>query len=43
MVFASDKHPFEIESDFKESGDQPLAIKNLVKNIKNGEKEQVRD
>ena len=41
MVFASDKHPFEIESDFKESGDQPLAIKNLVKNIKNGEKEQV--
>ncbi|SVE08456.1 uncharacterized protein METZ01_LOCUS461310, partial [marine metagenome] len=37
----SDKQPFKIISDFKESGDQPSAIDTLVKNIQKGEKEQV--
>ena len=38
---SSNDHPFKIVSEFKESGDQPNAIKNLVANIKKGEKEQV--
>ena len=38
---SSNAHPFKIVSEFKESGDQPNAIKNLVANIKKGEKEQV--
>ncbi len=38
---SSIENPFKIISDFKESGDQPSAINSLVKNIKNGENEQV--
>ena len=37
----SDEEPFKIISDYKENGDQPNAIKNLVQNLENGEKEQV--
>ena len=33
--------PFKITSEFKPSGDQPKAIKELVRNIKNGDNEQV--
>ena len=33
--------PFKIISEFKPSGDQPKAIKELVRNIKNGDNEQV--
>ena len=33
--------PFKIVSEYKPSGDQPKAIKELVKNIINGENEQV--
>jgi excinuclease ABC subunit B len=33
--------PFELISRFKPAGDQPKAIEQLVKNIKNGEKHQV--
>ena len=33
--------PFKIVSDFKESGDQPNAIKKLVDNINKDEHEQV--
>ena len=32
---------FELVSDFKPKGDQPLAIEKLVKGIKEGKKEQV--
>ena len=32
---------FELVSNYKPSGDQPKAIKELVENIKNGKKEQV--
>ena len=41
VLIPSKNQPFKIISDFKESGDQPSAIEALVKNIKNGEKEQV--
>ena len=41
VLVPSDNQPFKIISDFKESGDQPSAIKTLVKNIQKGEKEQV--
>jgi len=40
-IISSKSIPFKIFSKFKESGDQPSAIQNLVKNINNGEKEQV--
>jgi len=33
--------PFKIVSEYEPSGDQPKAIKQLVKNIKSGENEQV--
>ena len=33
--------PFKIVSDYKPSGDQPKAIKEIIKNITNGENEQV--
>ena len=29
----SDEEPFKIISDYKENGDQPNAIKNLVQNL----------
>ena len=32
---------FELESQFKPAGDQPLAIKELVAGVKNGERDQV--
>jgi len=32
--------PFRLESDFKPSGDQPQAIKELVEGIKRGDKHQ---
>ena len=41
VLVPSDSWPFKITSNFKESGDQPEAINTLVKNIKDGEKEQV--
>ena len=41
VLVPSDSCPFKITSNFKESGDQPEAINTLVKNIKDGEKEQV--
>ena len=41
VLVPSDNQPFKIISDFKESGDQPSAIQNLVKNIQEGDKEQV--
>ena len=41
VLVPSDSQPFKIISDFKESGDQPSAIQNLVKNIQEGDKEQV--
>ncbi len=41
VLVPSDKQPFSIISDFKESGDQPSAIDTLVKNIQKGENEQV--
>ena len=41
VLISSDNQPFKIISDFKESGDQPEAIKTLIKNIKEGEQEQV--
>lgn len=34
-------NPFHIESDFIPSGDQPQAISELIKNFKNGERDQV--
>ena len=39
--FHLQNQPFKIISDFKESGDQPSAIQNLVKNIQEGNNEQV--
>ena len=33
--------PFKIVSDYKPSGDQPKAIKEIIENINNGENEQV--
>ena len=41
VLVPSDNQPFKIISDFKESGDQPSAIQNLVKNIQEGDNEQV--
>ena len=41
VVVPSASQPFKIISDFKESGDQPSAIQNLVKNIQEGDNEQV--
>jgi len=41
VLVPSDRQLFKIISDFKESGDQPEAISSLVKNIKDGEQEQV--
>jgi len=41
VLIPSSKTPFKIISDFKESGDQPSAIKEIVKNINSGDKEQV--
>ncbi len=40
-LIPSESQPFKIISDFKESGDQPSAIHNLVKNIQEGDNEQV--
>ena len=37
----ANKNKFVITSDYKPNGDQPNAINSLVKNIKNGENEQV--
>jgi len=34
-------HNFELNSDFKPSGDQPLAIKKLIEQIKSNEKESI--
>ena len=36
-----DSPPFRIASDYKPSGDQPQAIKQLVEGLKNGEADQV--
>ena len=41
VLVPSENQPFQIISDFKESGDQPSAIQNLVKNIQEGDNEQV--
>ncbi|MDC0056880.1 excinuclease ABC subunit UvrB [Alphaproteobacteria bacterium] len=41
VLVPSASQPFKIISDFKESGDQPSAIQDLVKNIKDGDNEQV--
>ena len=41
VLVPSANQPFKIISDFKESGDQPSAIQNLVKNIQEGDNEQV--
>jgi excinuclease ABC subunit B len=41
VLVPSENQPFKIISDFKESGDQPSAIENLVKNIQEGDNEQV--
>ena len=41
VLVPSENQPFKIISDFKESGDQPSAIHNLVKNIQEGDNEQV--
>ncbi len=41
VLIPSYNQPFKIISDFKESGDQPGAINTLIKNIKDGEHEQV--
>jgi len=41
IITISENQKFKITSDFKESGDQPSAIKTLVENIKKGEREQV--
>ena len=41
VLVPSASQPFKIISDFKESGDQPSAIQNLVKNIQEGNNEQV--
>ena len=41
VLVPSENQPFKIISDFKESGDQPSAIQNLVKNIQEGNNEQV--
>ncbi len=35
-----EQHPFKIHSEFKPSGDQPEAIKQLVKGIKEGKRHQ---
>ena len=36
-----EKRKFELVSDYKPTGDQPLAINSLVKGIENGTKQQV--
>ncbi len=41
LKIESESCPFKIISDFKESGDQPNAIKTLVENINKNEHEQV--
>ena len=41
VLVPSANKPFKIISDFKESGDQPSAIQELVKNIHEGNNEQV--
>ena len=41
VLIPSDNQHFKIISDFRESGDQPGAINTLIKNIKDGEQEQV--
>ena len=41
VLLPSNNQPFKIISDFKESGDQPSAIQNLIKNIQEGDNEQV--
>ena len=33
VLVPSENQPFKIISDFKESGDQPEAIKKLIKNL----------
>ena len=40
-VTSSNMTPFKVVSEYKASGDQPKAIKKLVKNIQKGENEQV--
>jgi len=39
--FTKEKKPFEIDTEFSPSGDQPKAIKSLVKGIKDNDKSQV--
>ena len=41
VLVQSANQPFKIISDFKESGDQPSAIQDLIKNIHEGHNEQV--
>ena len=41
VLIPSDNQHFKIISEFRESGDQPEAINTLIKNIKDGEQEQV--
>jgi len=41
IITPSSSQKFEIVSDFKPSGDQPEAIKNLINNLNEGEQEQV--
>jgi len=39
--FSKEKNPFEINTEFSPSGDQPKAIKSLVKGIRDKDKSQV--
>ena len=41
IVKRDTSNKFKIESNFEPSGDQPAAISTLVRNLKEGEKEQV--
>ena len=39
--FPKEKNPFKIDTEFSPSGDQPKAIKSLVKGIRDKDKSQV--
>ena len=41
VIKINSSEKFKIVSDFNPSGDQPSAINTLVKNLKEGEQEQV--
>ena len=41
IIKASTSEKFKIVSDYEPSGDQPNAIETLVKNLNDGEQEQV--